>query len=292
MGKIFDIKHFAVHDGDGIRTTVFFKGCPLRCAWCHNPEGLLGASELALFFEKCTLCKRCASVCPHSAHVFDAAHTVDRSACIGCGECVRACAGDALVLYGREVKVEEILPELIEDRDFYGERGGVTLSGGECLLQSKFCAELLSALKAQGINTAVDTSGAVCFDAFFEVMPYTDTFLYDIKAIDESTHIRCTGRTNKDILENLRRLSKAGADVEIRIPYVPGYNDTEIPAIGEFLTSLENIKRVRVLPYHRYYESKYLALGYSGLARIEVPTESEIAAAKKLLSSYGLTVLD
>ncbi len=291
MGKIFDIKHFAVHDGDGIRTAVFFKGCPLRCAWCHNPEGLRGKTELALFSEKCTLCAYCARVCSEGVHSFSGKHILKRELCNACGKCVTACPNEALVLYGKDVTVADIMPELLEDRDFYGERGGVTLSGGECLLQADFCAELLAALKKEGINTAVDTSGAVERAAIEAVLPYTDTFLYDIKAIDEDVHIRCTGRKNGDILENLRYLYSVGARVEIRIPFVPGYNDGEIERMGEFLSSLKSECKVRLLAYHGYYQSKCAALGYPETEKIEPPTEAMLDRARKTLEKLGIAVI-
>jgi pyruvate formate lyase activating enzyme len=231
---VFEIKRFAVHDGDGIRTTVFFKGCPLRCLWCHNPEGLEFAPEIA-----------------HYAHK-----------CIDCGECRRAdftpalCLGEATVLYGRETTVEELLPRLLEDREFYAQSGGgVTLSGGECLMQADFCAALLSALKAEGIHTAVDTSGFVSREALEKVIPYTDIFLYDIKAYDGGVHKKCTGVDNGKILENLRYLNSVGAKVEIRIPCVPAYDDTEMEKIAEFLNTLSCVTKMRVLPYHNYAAS-------------------------------------
>ena len=291
MGRIFDIKHFAVHDGDGIRTTVFFKGCPLRCAWCHNPEGLHGKKELALFAEKCTLCGACVRACSAGVHSLSGEHGLKRELCAACGKCVTSCPAEALTLYGKEVTVAELMPELLEDRDFYGERGGVTLSGGECLLQADFCAELLAALKKEGINTAVDTSGAVSRAAIEAVLPYTDTFLYDIKAIDGDVHIKCTGRGNRDILDNLRYLDSVGARVEIRIPFVPGYNDGEIAAIGEFVSSLNSNYKVRLLAYHRYYESKCAALGNPETAKIDPPTKSQLDEAKKCLVQFGLSVL-
>ncbi len=291
MAKIFDIKHFAVHDGDGIRTTVFFKGCPLRCAWCHNPEGLKGKTELALFAEKCTLCGACERVCSGGVHTFSGEHGLKRELCASCGACVSACPAEALTLYGRDVSVREIMPELLEDRDFYGDHGGVTLSGGECLLQADFCAELLAALKNEGINTAVDTSGAVDRAAIDAVLPYTDTFLYDIKAIDEGVHIKCTGRGNRDILENLRYLDSVGAHAEIRVPFVPGYNNGEIAAIGEFLASLKSNYKVRLLAYHSYYESKYAALGCPETAKIEPPAKEQLDAARATLESLGVEVV-
>ena len=262
---IFEIKRFAVHDGDGIRTTVFFKGCPLRCVWCHNPEGLSFAPEHAFYEHKC----------------------------IDCGECKKEgfthadCLGEARILYGREVSVDELLPILLEDKEFYeNSGGGVTLSGGECLIQADFCAELLRRLKENGISTAVDTSGFVSRAALDKVIPYTDVFLYDLKAYDEQVHIRSTGQSNQIILDNLRYLDAIGKKVEIRIPYVPGYNDGEMEKIAEFLSSLKNIVRVRVLPYHNYAASKYQALGIKNTLPDRLPTDDEITKAKSI---FGIT---
>ena len=258
--KIFEIKRFAVHDGDGIRTTVFFKGCPLRCVWCHNPEGLSPKTETAFYEHKC----------------------------IGCGECKRAdfkasdCLGEARTEYGREVSVEELLPSLLEDRDFYeNSGGGVTLSGGECLVQADFCANLLKSLKQNGIHTAVDTCGFVPWENLDKVLSYTDVFLYDLKAYDEDVHIKCTGKSNKIILENLRYLDSLGKKVEIRIPYVPDYNDTEIEKIAEFLAPLENVTKIRVLAYHNYAGSKYEALGLENTLPSRLPTEEELDLARE-----------
>ena len=261
---IFEIKRFAVHDGDGIRTTVFFKGCPLRCVWCHNPEGLSRAPELAFYEHKC----------------------------IGCGECKKDgftdadCLGEARVPYGREVTVDDLLPLLLEDKDFYeASGGGVTLSGGECLMQADFCAELLRRLKENGISTAVDTSGFVSRAALEKVLPYTDVFLYDLKAYNEQVHIRATGQSNKIILDNLLYLDALGKKIEIRIPYVPDYNDQEIEKIAAFLAPLRSIVRVRVLPYHNYAASKYKALGIQNTLPERLPTNEETECAKKLFES-------
>ena len=291
MATIFDIKHFAVHDGDGIRTTVFFKGCLLRCVWCHNPEGLARKSELAYLSEKCVGCGACAKVCPNGAHSLTGTHSLSLTDCTLCGACADACQNDALTLYGREVTVEDILPELLEDRDFYFPRGGVTLSGGECLLQADFCRELLACLKAEGIHTAVDTSGAIPREAIEKVLPYTDLFLYDIKAHDEEAHRRCTGYSNRQILDNLVYLDSVGAEIEIRIPFVPDYNDTEMEAIARFLSTLKNVRGVKVLPYHRLSDGKYRSLGLPPTPEIRIPSADEINEAKQILSSVGLTAL-
>ena len=261
--NIFEIKRFAVHDGDGIRTTVFFKGCPLKCVWCHNPEGLSKELQTA-----------------HYAHK-----------CIGCGNCKKDgflaedCIGEAYVRYGKEVTADELMPVLLEDKDFYETSGGgVTLSGGECLMQADFCAELLKRLKEKGIHTAVDTSGFVPRSALDKVIPYTDIFLYDIKAIDEDAHIRCTGQSNKIILENLLYLDECGKSVEIRVPYVPDHNDDQTEKIAAFLSPLRNVSRVRVLPYHSYAASKYSALGMENTLPERIPTNAEIKRAEEILN--------
>ena len=263
---ISDIKRFAIHDGPGIRTTVFFKGCPLKCLWCHNPESISFQPQEAFYAHKC----------------------------IGCGACREAgftaadCLGDARVLYGTEITVEELLPRLLEDRDFYETSGGgVTLSGGECLCQADFCEALLKALKEKGIHTAVDTCGFVPKAAFEKVLPYTDLFLYDIKAFDEDVHIRCTGQSNQRILENLVWLDSLDKKIEIRIPYVPDYNDTQTEKIAAFLKSLKSITAVKVLPYHNYAGSKYAALGMENTLPERLPTEAELQAAEATLAYKG-----
>lgn len=262
---ISDIKRFAVHDGDGIRTTVFFKGCPLKCVWCHNPESIDFKPQVAFYKNKC----------------------------IGCGECrkenfiAEECLGEARVLYGKEMTAEELLPLLLEDKDFYeNSGGGVTLSGGECLCQADFCAKLLKALKEKNINTAVDTCGFVPKESIDKVMPYTDTFLYDIKAIDEDVHIKCTGKSNKTILENLKYIDSCNKSIEIRIPYVPEYNDNQIDEIAAFLKPLKNIKAVKILPYHNYAGSKYVALGMENTLPQILPTEEDIKNAEEMLVLY------
>lgn len=260
---ISDIKRFAVHDGDGIRTTVFFKGCPLKCVWCHNPESIGFKPQVAFYKNKC----------------------------IGCGECKREdftteqCLGEAKILYGKEMTVEDLLPLLLEDKDFYETSGGgVTLSGGECLCQADFCAELLKRLKEKGIHTAVDTCGFVPKESIDKVLPYTDIFLYDIKAIDEAVHVRCTGQSNRRILENLQYIDSFGKAIEVRIPYVPEYNADQTEKIAAFLSSLNHVKAVKVLPYHNYAGSKYAALDMENTLPETLPNEEEIKVAEKVLS--------
>jgi pyruvate formate lyase activating enzyme len=196
------------------------------------------------------------------------------------------CLGEATVLYGKEVTVEELLPQLLEDREFYeNSDGGVTLSGGECLMQADFCSELLKRLKEQGVHTAVDTCGFVPKGALDKVIPYTDVFLYDIKAYDVSVHIQCTGQSNKVILDNLLYLDSLEKKIEIRIPYVPDYNDDQMEKIARFLAPLRHITKIRVLPYHNYAGSKYKALNLRNTLPEKIPTDDEIQKAKEIIKS-------
>ena len=290
---VFEIKRFAVHDGDGIRTTVFLKGCPLRCVWCHNPEGLNTPPQLAFYPHKCISCGECVAVCPAGAHrIAEGRHQFDSTRCLACGECAEVCLGEALTLYGRDMTVDELLPRLLEDREFYDNSGGgVTLSGGECLTHADFCAELLRQLKAEGIRKAVDTCGDVPRVALDKVIPYTDIFLYDLKAMDAEVHRRCTGRDNFRILDNLRYLNERGCDIEIRIPFVPDFNDGEIAAMAAFLSELPHIRGVRLLPYHNYAASKYEALQMFTALPARLPSEEALENARTMLRSAGLRVI-
>jgi len=292
-GYLFDIKHFAVHDGPGIRTTVFLKGCPLHCIWCHNPESIGTEKQLGYLAHKCSLCGRCAAACPTGAHTIDAehGHRFDRKRCIACGKCEAACHAGALTLYGRHMTLDAVVSELMEDVDFYEcSGGGITLSGGECLTQADFCAELLCEMKARGIHTAVDTCGYIAHEALEKVMPWTDLFLYDMKAYDENVHIKCTGRSNRRILENLEFITKSGSCAEIRIPFVPEKNADQIEKIGMYLSKLDNLTGVRVLPYHNFAGTKYKSLDMENTLPDRLPTDEELAHAKAQLRALGLTV--
>ena len=240
-GRIFEIKRFAVHDGSGIRTTVFLKGCNLRCAWCHNPEGLSSDIQEAIYKHKC----------------------------IGCGECEKKdfktedCLGEARVLYGSDISVSELMGEILADKDFYlTSGGGVTFSGGECMLQIDFLEEMLRECKRNGIHTAVDTAGHVPFEYFERIMPYTDLFLYDLKCIDSDRHKKYTGVSNERILENLSRLLSSDKSVWVRVPVIPSVNDTDsdVIAIRDFFKSHGAPERVELLAYHSMGKHKYDAL--------------------------------
>lgn len=290
--RVMDIKRFAVHDGDGIRTTVFLKGCPLRCKWCHNPEGLQSHPQIAYYAHKCVSCGNCADLCKANVF-FGGIHTYQRQDCIACGKCEAVCPQKAFQFYGREYTAREVLDVVMEDVLFYeASNGGMTLSGGECLLQADACRELLVLAKERGLNTAVDTCGCVPWEHFEKVLPYTDTFLYDVKAFDEAVHKRCTGVSNQRILENLRKLDEHGARIEIRIPYVPGYNDDQMEKIAAFLAELDHITRIKLLPVHTFTDTKYGALGYENpMQDIVVPAAEEMERAREVFASKGLPVI-
>lgn len=287
---IFEIKRFAVHDGDGIRTTVFFKGCPLRCLWCHNPEGLHVRKQLSFYAHKCVGCGACLEICPEGVHSFEnGLHKVNMQKCSMCGKCEDTCLHQAVKVYGTEVTVDELLPVLLEDKDFYdNSNGGVTLSGGECLIQADFCAALLKELKKRGIHTAVDTCGYVPREDIEKVLPYTDVFLYDIKAIDEAVHIKCTGHSNRVILDNLKYIDQCEKAIEVRIPYVPGLNSEEIRGIAHFLKDMKMLTKVRILPYHNYSGSKYESLGMDNCLPLIIPSTEEIQEAENIMIEYGI----
>ena len=287
---ISDLKRFAVHDGDGIRTTVFLKGCSLKCVWCHNPEGIGFKPQLAFYKDKCIDCGECVSLCPSGAHkIGEHGHSFDRSLCIGCGKCSEVCLGNALTFYGKKMTVDELIPLLLEDKEFYETSGGgVTVSGGECLCQADFCAELLKKLKENGIHTAVDTCGFVSQNTLDKVIPYTDIFLYDVKAVDEAVHIKCTGQPNRQILKNLKYIDSCNKPIEVRIPFVPEYNANEIDKIGELLATLKNLTKVRVLPYHNYAGSKYKSLDMENTLPEKLPDDESLKNAIETLKKYGI----
>ena len=294
QGTIFDLKRFAVHDGPGIRTTVFFKGCPLSCAWCHNPEGIQHQPELVRFETRCIGCEACLAACWNGAHEkIDGEMVYHREYCELCGDCREACYADALFMYGRKVSVAEVMAELRQDEDFYrASGGGVTLSGGEPLAQPKFAIDLLRQCKAEGFSTALDTSGYAPWSALEAALAYTDLFLYDLKPLDPEYHKQSTGVSNALILENLRRLDQCQAPLEIRIPLIPTVTDgPNLDAACAFLKTLKHPTRVRLLPYHRLAGSKYLRLGLENrMPAVESPAPSQLQAAARQLQNCGCEV--
>lgn len=289
---IVAIKPFEIHDGDGIRTTVFLKGCPMRCKWCHNPEAISHKAELSFDADKCVSCGSCTKVC--DAHtMIDGKHIFDRGKCTACGKCEKLCPVSALKLYGTDRKAQELAEELAEDKVFFdASGGGVTISGGEPFVQTGFVLELLKGLKERGINTAIDTCGYTERKNIDSVLPYTDTFLYDLKAFDEDVHIKCTNMPNRIILDNLRYIDSKNKKIEIRIPYVPGMNDNQIEKIGKFIKELKNVDKVRVLPFHGLAVKKYLNLGMEYAAQnVSAPTEKDIETAITALRKMNINAM-
>lgn len=257
MVKIINIQKFSIHDGDGIRTTVFFKGCPLSCAWCHNPESQCFASELLFSAEKCVGCGACVEACPQRCIGTD--FVPDRTQCTACGQCVPVCAAAAREVAGEPMSISDLVYEIMKDEPFYEESGGgVTLSGGEVLAQDmEIMIQLLRQLKRRGIHVAIDTCGYVPFDRFERVLPYTDLFLYDLKGYEELLHEQFTGKSNQLILDNLKKLAQSGAKIYARLPLIEGVN-TGAEEIAGMLELLKEVRpaQVHLLPYHNIGNSK------------------------------------
>lgn len=284
-------KRFEIHDGPGVRTTVFLKGCPLVCRWCHNPECIRMGNDIAYHADRCISCGECVKACPAGAHsIKNGLHHFDREKCMLCGKCMDVCTEGAMHIHGRQENADDVLKKVLEDRMFYGTNGGVTISGGEPLLNSEFVAEVFKKLKEEGIHTALDTCLYASEKALETVLPYTDLFLADLKAIDENVHIRATGKSCRVILDNFRWLSGKGASIEIRIPFVPGYNDDQMEKMADFICSLNGITGVKILPYHDYAAAKYRMLGEEQ-EKIRVPDQKEIEDARRTLLSRGINVL-
>lgn len=251
-GQIFDIQSLSIHDGPGIRTTVFLKGCPLRCVWCHNPESQKEMTEIFFSPERCSGCRSCVQVCPQQCHRFDAVHLFDRTGCIRCGSCTENCFSEALVKVGRAMSVNEVLQQVLADRPFYGSNGGLTVSGGEPMAQFDFTLQLVREAKKHGLHICLDTCGYAAWEKYELLLPYIDIFLYDIKASDPAKHKAFTGVELSLIQENLRKLDAAGAVIYLRCPLIPGLNDekTHWQQLGKLAESLHHVEEITLHPYH------------------------------------------
>lgn len=308
-GLIFNIQRFSIHDGPGIRTTVFFKGCSLHCFWCHNPEGRHARPEIQFFPERCIACGDCFLKCPNHAHKLEEnLHLFIRENCQVCSACVETCYSNALELTGRDVSVEEVMEEIMRDRMFYEtSNGGVTLSGGEPLLQADFALALLQRCKAEDLHTAIETCGNYPWHELEKLLPEIDLIMMDLKLIDPTKHQAACGDSNERILANARRLALTDKPIIFRVPVVPTVNDSleEIGSIVKFVQSLVELRmqhsngkekgadiQVELLPFHRLAADKYRSLGLEYRAKyLEPPSKEKMRELAAIAEIHGVEVI-
>ncbi len=292
-GTVFNIQRYSIDDGPGIRTTVFLKGCPLSCVWCSNPESQNIAPELMHRESLCKRCYRCVAACPLGAiAVGPDGIVIDRDTCNACGDCVEACPHGAMRIAGKEMTVDEVFDAVKRDADFYLDSGGgVTISGGEVLLQADFALALLKRCREAGFHTCVDTAGAGELEDLRRLIPYVDLFYFDIKHLDSEMHRAMTGLSNKRILRNFEEVAASGVPLVVRVPVVPGFNERseDIAAIAEMVAVAAPRATVHLLPYHRYGQQKYAMLGLDyELAAAETPSQEFLKAACEIVKSREL----
>ena len=296
MGLIFDFQRFSIHDGPGIRTLVFLKGCPLHCSWCQNPESILINPDIMLIQNNCIDCGKCIEICPVDAvgKSPEGNRTIDRSRCNVCGECLTVCYANSINISGRYLSVSEVLDEVERDRKFYERTGGgVTFSGGEPTLQASFLRELASQAKAKNLHTAIETCGHFKWDTLVDVFNNIDLVLYDIKHMDPEKHYKLTGVRNRLILENLERIASLGVPVRVRVPLIPGVNDSEtnLRATAAFAADLPNLEALDILPYHRLGEPKWGELDQKYLLHgVKPHTREQVFAMVDIVREYDIEV--
>lgn len=293
-GIAFNIQRFSIHDGPGIRTTVFMKGCPLRCRWCSNVESMNPKPELGIIRSSCNNCGKCLKICPEGAISFDDDSVIqfDRNRCTACGECVAVCFPDALTIYGKQITADDVFKEVIKDRAFYeGSGGGVTVSGGEPLYQADFVTALFRRCREADIDTCLYTCGYAATDKLKKVLAYTDRVLYDLKHMDAGCHQQFTSVANDLILNNAKIVAESGTPITIRIPLIKDVNDTtrNIMETSRFVRMLGKSVAVELLPYHRLGIGKYKTLDkpYPG-EDLQTPSSEEIEVTKKMFQEYSL----
>ncbi|WP_085829212.1 glycyl-radical enzyme activating protein [Clostridium massiliodielmoense] len=292
-GNVFNIQRFSVNDGPGIRTIVFLKGCPLSCRWCSNPESQSRYSEILFNDKNCTGCHRCEKVCTENAIDFNHKYRIIRDKCIQCGECIENCYSGAIVKVGEKRSVKEVVEDVKKDFvQFRRSGGGVTLSGGEPLIQPRFILNLLKGFKAVGLNTAIETTAYTSRGIIDKVMKWIDLVLLDIKTVDTLKHLEYTGVRNEIILENAKRISELGVKTIVRVPVIPGFNADEksIEDIAKFATTLKMVDEIHLLPYHKLGVNKYECLGkeYKISDEIKTPTNEYMEKLKSVVENVGL----
>lgn len=295
QATIFDIKRYAINDGPGIRVTYFLKGCPLQCAWCHNPESISPGVQKMFNQAKCIGCGECLKVCPENAISMTAEGlTTDRDRCTSCGKCADICPSKAIEMSGRSMGIDEMLAIAEKERHFFDQSdGGITFSGGEPLAQFEFLHQALQAFGSRGFHRSIDTTGLTSSERLLKIAEHTDLFLYDLKVFDSEQHRKWTGVPNETILDNLKLLTDSGAAVNIRIPFIKGVNsdDDNLDRSAAFIASLErtSVKAISLLPYHNIMVNKHLRLGTSfDPADMQEPTPEDIDRATEHFARYGL----